>query len=98
MAQAAGSSTMPSMTVLINKNSKWYTELQEICSQGYKTRTVTTFGQNLDVMVQSRPKQIVCVINGADLLFEWKRTEQVRSEFLFPERDGTISKWHRFRG
>ena len=73
---------LPSLTVLINNKSKWSKELQDISSQGWNTKMVDNFGQDLDVMIQCKPKQIVCVINGADLLFQWKRKEQVQSESI----------------
>lgn len=68
--------------MLINNKSKWSKELQDISSQGWNTKMVDNFGQDLDVMIQCKPKQIVCVINGADLLFQWKRKEQVQSESI----------------
>ena len=75
---ASRRSNMPNITLLINKQSKWHKELTELCSQGYNTISVSNFNQNLDVMIQSKPKQIVSVLNGADLLFEWKRNDEIK--------------------
>ena len=64
--------------ILINEKSKWYSELVAICNQGYSVSTATTIEQALDVMILMKPKKgIICVVNGADLLFKWKRNEQV---------------------
>lgn len=70
------SSSSNTLNILINSKSKWYKELFEICSQGYSVKGNSTFPVNIDVMIQCRPKQIVCIINGRDLLFEWKRNKQ----------------------
>eukprot|EP01083_Nonionella_stella_P004124 11879_1 len=69
--------TMPNVTLLINKKSKWFSELNEICREGYNTKSTTNFDRKLDVMIQTKPKQVVCVINGADLMFVWKRKEEI---------------------
>ena len=82
----AASSKPINRNLLINTKSKWYTELFEICSQGYSVRGNSTFPVNLDVMIQCKPKQIVCLINGCDLLFEWKRKQQI-------ERIKSVSKY-----
>ena len=76
------SQQLPRVTVLINNKSKWSEELRDISTQGWNTKMVDNFDQDLDVMIQCKPKQIVCVVNGADLLFEWKRKQQVRSDSI----------------
>ncbi len=68
---------MNNITLLLNKKSKYYSELESICVQGYKVISTSNFSHNLDVMIQCKPKQIICVINGSDLLFEWKRNKEL---------------------
>ena len=67
------------IAVIINSKSKWCNELYDICRQGYQTKTTSNFIQDIDVIINCKPKQIICLINGCDLCFQWKRKQQVCS-------------------